>query len=304
MLQPTIVLELLKLTLKFPKNEFCGYALFELFGNPFEEQVVLHHFVPLNVGTAGTTNYNESGEISEFRLMNPELAHYRLGTVKIHSHHSLNVFYSGTDQSDLEKNAEGTDIYFSLVVNNNLEFYGKACRIVECAPSEKTYTFVVNNQKQEMTFVQPARKEKIIQDCDIEILHSYPKWFMEYFNKLEIPKPPVFNNHWNNPVQPKQLGIPAWFKDEDKPETFEDEIYEMFNISYKVKDLVKYFKSGQKIDSQAMYDSLEELPVNEQDVFFIDLGKWITENKLEETPFAFQVKDFVTFVENGITETI
>lgn len=190
-------------------------------------------------------------------------------------------------------------------MNNNLEFYGKACRIVECAPSEKTYTFVVNNQKQEMTFVQPARKEKIIQDCDIEILHSYPQWFMEYFNKLEIPKPLPNVYNWNNPVQPKQLGLPAWFKEEeDEVETFEDQIYEAFQISYKVKDLVKYFKSGQKIDINALYDFSAEAPANEEEKFLKELSNWITENKLEETPFAFQVKDFITFVENGSTETV
>jgi len=299
LLQPTLVLELLKLTLKFPKNEFCGFALFEMFGDPFEEQVVLHHFLPLNVGDASTTNYTELGDVVEFRMMNPELAHYRIGTVKIHSHNSMSVFYSGTDQSDLEKNAEGTDLYFSLVVNNNLEFYGKACRVVDTAPSEKTYTLVVDNKKQEIKVTIPAKKERIIQDCSFEILHNYPQWFLEAFNKLELPKPkvytynafPQYNGGWKTPT----YNLPPNPQEEMEEATFEDQIREVFTISNKVQNLVKYFKSGQKVDMQVMYDSLEEFSAKDQDIFFDALGEWITENKLDKSAFYHQVCNFIEF---------
>jgi len=307
LLQPTLVLELLKLTLKFPKNEFCGFALFEMFGDPFEEQVVLHHFLPLNVGDASTTNYTELGDIVEFRMMNPELAHYRIGTVKIHSHNSMGVWYSGTDQSDLEKNAEGTDLYFSLVVNNNLEFYGKACRIVDTAPSEKTYTITVENKKQEIKVMVPAKKERIIQDCSFEILHSYPQWFLDAFNKLELPKPkvytynafPQYNTNWKG-TYPL---LPPTPQDDLEEATFEDQIREVFAISNKVQNLVKYFKSGQKVDMQVMYDSLEEFSAKDQDIFFDALGEWITENKLDKSAFYHQVCNFIEFAKYDADET-
>ncbi len=308
MLQPTIVLELLKLTLKFPKNEFCGFALFEMFGEPFEEQVVLHHFLPLNVGDASTTNYTELGDVVEFRMNNPELAHYRIGTVKIHSHNTMATFYSGTDQSDLEKNAEGTDLYFSLVVNNNLEFYGKACRVVEVAPSEKTYTVVVENKKQEIKVTIPAKKERMIQDCSFEILHSYPQWFLDAFNKLKLPEVKTWNSFpqyngggWK---APNYNLLPPNPQDDLEEATFEDQIREVFLISNKVQNLVKYFKSGQKVDVQAMYDSLEEFTAKDQDIFFDQLGEWITENKLEETAFHHQVSNFIEFVDFSNSDKI
>lgn len=303
LLQPSIVLELLKLTLKFPKNEFCGFALFEMFGEPFEEQVVLHHFLPLNVGDASTTNYTELGDIVEFRMNNPELAHYRIGTVKIHSHNTMSSFFSGTDQQDLEKNAEGTDLYFSLVVNNELNFFGKACRVVEVAQCEKTYTVVVENKKQEIKVTVPAKKERIVQDCSFEILHSYPQWFLEAFNKLKLPEPKVFSYNsfpqygggWKAPQYNQRLMPPN--PQEVEETTFEDQIREVFQISDKVKDLVKYFSSGQKVDMQAMYDSLESFSAKDQDIFFDSLGEWIDENKLTETAFHHQVVNFIEFVE-------
>lgn len=275
-----------------------------MFGEPFEEQVVLHHFLPLNVGDASTTDYTELGDVVEFRMNNPELAHYRIGTVKIHSHAGMTVFYSGTDQADLEKNAEGTDIYFSLVVNNNLEFYGKACRVVEVAPSEKTYTIIVDNKKQEINVTVPAKKERIIQDCSFEILHSYPQWFLEAFNKLKVPAPvnynsfPQYGGGWkaSNYNQGWNPSIPIKVEIEEEA-TFEDQIREVFSISKKVQNLVKYFKSGQKVDIQTMYDSLVDFSAKDQDIFFDQLEEWIIEHKLEDTAFHHQVSNFIDFVE-------
>lgn len=308
LLQPTIVLELLKLTLKFPKNEFCGFALFEMFGEPFEEQVVLHHFLPLNVGDESTTVYKELGDINEFRIMNPELNHLRVGTVKIHSHQKLSTFYSDTDTRDLNDNAEGMDIYFSIVTNNELNFYGKACRVVEVAPSEKTYTVVVENKKQEIKVTIPAKKERMIQDCSFEILHNYPQWFLEAFNKLKLPEVKTWNAYpqyngggWKSP---QYNLLPPTPQDDLEEATFENQIREVFLISDKVQNLVKYFKSGQKVDMQAMYDSLEEFTAKDQDIFFDQLGEWITENKLEETAFHHQVSNFIEFVEFSNSDKI
>ncbi len=93
------------------------------------------------------------------------------------------------------------------------------------------------------------------------------------------------------------MKLPPNPQDNAEETTFEDQIKEVFQISDTVKDLVKYFNSGQKVDMQAMYDSLESYTSKEQDIFFDALGEWITENKLDDTAFHHQVVNFIDFVE-------
>jgi hypothetical protein len=190
-------------------------------------------------------------------------------------------------------------------VNNELNFFGKACRVVETAPCEKTYTVMVENKKQEIKVSLPAKKERLIQDCSFEILHSYPQWFLEAFNKLKLPEPkafsynsfPQYGGGWKAPQYNQGLMQLPPNQQEVEEVAFEDQIREVFQISDKVKDLVKYFNSGQKVDMQCMYDSLESYTSKEQDIFFDALGEWVTENKLSDTAFHHQVVNFIDFVE-------
>ena len=43
----------------------------------------------------------------------------------IHSHHSMSVFFSGTDEAELRENSANHNFYLSIIVNNKHEIIGK-----------------------------------------------------------------------------------------------------------------------------------------------------------------------------------
>ena len=82
--------------------------------------VVMDVDVPIQSAYSVTFNIPAA---SRFKVKNPEDVN-----CMIHSHKSMFVFFSGTDEGDFRKECQGTGgdrIYLSLVANTRREFYGK-----------------------------------------------------------------------------------------------------------------------------------------------------------------------------------
>lgn len=95
----------------------------------------------LSIDTAGTTTYSEYKEerLIDFIMNNPGL---KRGT--IHSHHGMDVFFSGTDTDDLAINSIGSDEYLSVIVNNVGHIKAKMTKVGELTSSFKAHDLKFN----------------------------------------------------------------------------------------------------------------------------------------------------------------
>lgn len=120
----------------------------------------------MDKGTSGFTSYDFTDEVAEFimdkTMENPEFMTYKLG--HIHSHNTMNVFFSGTDVDELHDNVGNHNIYLSLIVNNFMDMKAKVCYLA--APS--CYTCKDENGEEYQMPFENAEKIMFVQDCAIE----------------------------------------------------------------------------------------------------------------------------------------
>lgn len=104
-------------------KEWSGFLFYEVttgnIGIPSELELTVRGIYLLDIGTSGYTEFSAKDKILDVydafpQLMdNPEV--FKLG--KVHSHHNMNAYHSGTDVQDLHDHAQTHAYYVSLVVN-------------------------------------------------------------------------------------------------------------------------------------------------------------------------------------------
>ena len=115
--------------------------------------------------TFENVDYENLLDIEEFNVPNIQLG-------LIHSHHSMGVFYSGTDSKELEDNCpKHKPFYLSLVVNNKGEYYAKIAWnekeiISSMEIKRKVY---VNNEEQELSSIVNQVEKNILITMDMTI---------------------------------------------------------------------------------------------------------------------------------------
>jgi len=71
-----------------------------------------------DLGSGSYTEFDHDSDIVDLYIENEDLMNYRAGL--IHSHHTMQAFFSGTDTEELHEKAEN-GLYLSLIVNNHME---------------------------------------------------------------------------------------------------------------------------------------------------------------------------------------
>lgn len=83
----------------------------------------VEYIFPMNKGNATYTEFETNEDFVEFLMDNPQYLQYNRGL--IHSHNLMSVFFSGTDNSEINENSEFHNYYLSLIVNNKEEMSAK-----------------------------------------------------------------------------------------------------------------------------------------------------------------------------------
>jgi len=168
-----------------PKVEWSGILLYCVEGtirDPKNMRVVLKDIIPMNKGDQTYTEYsfNEKKRDTsgyEDRMIdyfndNPEALEEDWKIGHIHSHNSMNVFFSHTDMAELNDNSPSHNFYLSLIVNNWMDFCAKISFVagVERTVEEPYYAYDENGDKYEVgTSKFSVKKEKLyIHDCLIK----------------------------------------------------------------------------------------------------------------------------------------
>lgn len=86
-------------------------------------KIQLETIFPMNKGNATYTEFETNEDFVEFLMDNPENLQFNRGL--IHSHNLMSVFFSGTDNSEINDNSEFHNYYLSLIVNNKEDICAK-----------------------------------------------------------------------------------------------------------------------------------------------------------------------------------
>lgn len=232
---PDDVLDKIKyLCRAIPKVEWSGILLYVVEGSirkPEKMRVVLKDIIPMNKGDQTYTEYsfNEKKRDTsgyEDRMIdyfndNPEALEEDWKIGHIHSHNSMNVFFSGTDMAELNDNSPSHNFYLSLIVNNWMDFCAKISFVasVDTKIKEPYYAYDENGDKYELGSSEfSVKKDKLyIHDCDINspladkllVDDSFAISVNSIIKKAEKPKAVVTKSYTSNksnvPVVNKQV---------------------------------------------------------------------------------------------------
>lgn len=154
-------------------EEWSGILFYKMIGsveNIDNLEILLVDILPMDKGSTASTNFEYDERFLEYLDSNPELEDCKHGL--IHSHNTMQTFYSQTDISELEDNTKFHNFYLSVISNNKLELIGKLCFLGK--PQIEDIKYSVKNEKGSLFNLifkkKEEPKEEIISfDCDIEI---------------------------------------------------------------------------------------------------------------------------------------
>jgi hypothetical protein len=175
------------------KVEWSGVLFYKCTGSLLKPETLsfeLKYILPMDKGTSGYTSY-DFDTYGERIMEKPELLEHRIG--HIHSHHSMQSFFSGTDNEELQENAPNYDHYLSLIVNNNGDYVARVAFMGKIK-NNPTYTFKYKNKVKN---ISKSTEEEVVfyYDLDIEVQTSLDEFFLAQVDEIQKPKVSVYNTN-------------------------------------------------------------------------------------------------------------
>lgn len=137
----------------------------------------------MDIGTSGYTQYAESVDILSYRVEH-NLLEEGIQEGLIHSHNTMSAFFSGTDQSTLNKEGAEANHFLSLIVNNAGQYVARFTRkvvtniqeeaIVKSKESSYYNTFgnrkvILSENKEKIEKLDDSREEVVVEFYDLDI---------------------------------------------------------------------------------------------------------------------------------------
>lgn len=202
-------------------KEWSGILLYKIekgsIKNAEELEILAEDMFLMDIGTATSTEYDFKGEdlnklyeynekADAIKMIDEPKERLRMGL--IHTHHSMDSYFSGVDLDELQENTPNYDQYLSLIVNYAGKFVAKLCFIVEAANgySVKNMDNVVfksltSNYLIHIDLDVKVRKDKVLPE---KVINRYDE--VEKANR----KPVII--HYPNRHTPKTYSYPKKHK--------------------------------------------------------------------------------------------
>lgn len=163
------------------KVEWSGILVYDVVSgepvNPEEFVLKAKHIYLMDIGTSGATNYNFDESIVDLFDGIPDAMESKLG--HIHSHHTMETFFSTTDTDELHDNVDKHNYYLSLIVNMAGNFNAKVAFLMNNkVTSEMSYT---SDSGKLVTF-QKETEEKAMGVVGMRIMMEYENPF--FYDRL------------------------------------------------------------------------------------------------------------------------
>ena len=171
-------------------NEWSGLLVFRITKGGINDlknlEISCEDVYPMDFGDATFTSF-EGGEdwlkfFDQFPEVNPLTKEEGWYLGKIHSHHSMQAFHSGTDTDDLYENAPKLPFFLSLVVNYSCQPFAE---IGVAATSEvkqvKRFRWSLNNWLEigETKVEKTAAPEPAVYVIPCDVLYEEDAWFVD-----------------------------------------------------------------------------------------------------------------------------
>lgn len=171
--------------------EWSGILFYTVKGtikNPSKMVITLKDILPMDRGSAASTEFTYDERYVEFLMNNEERLDYKSGL--IHSHNNMGVFYSGVDQDELKNNSKSHNFYLSVVVNNKLDIIGRIGISGVAETEVKTYYRSLDEDGKSYNLSPSTLKvksEKLYYiDCEMEYSIPKPSMEEEFVNNTNI----------------------------------------------------------------------------------------------------------------------
>lgn len=190
--------------------EWSGVLFYTITGSLDKGDVVVEckDILPLDKGTSSYTEFTSDERFAEFMMaksevIGEEVFEWQQGL--IHSHNSMDVFFSGTDQSELLESCHIYNQYLSLICNNKMEFCAKIARssVFNLEIEDAEFIGLSTSgekevvKKKSLTFTE---KSVDVFDADIEVSFSkeaMDSLFIDFTNRIMKPVVQKYNQHFS-----------------------------------------------------------------------------------------------------------
>lgn len=214
-LSQEVVAQILFNHFKYRDTEWSGFLFYRAvegsIAKPETLKLEVDGMYLQDVGSAAYTAFEMTGEkIIEMASVYPDFEKDECRKGLIHTHHNMSCFFSGTDQDELQDNAENHIYYLSLIVN----YKGPWCARIAVQAKLKTEGSITErmshrdditgewinyNPKQE----EVDKEEDVLFLIDCDIVHSLDPYYVENLEKFEqakqkarIPARTSYNDSW------------------------------------------------------------------------------------------------------------
>lgn len=166
----------------YGNNEWSGILLYNrLSGEDITNFVFKAEAVyPLALGSAAyVEGGQERGELDVMQMYDEVPSSMEMRSGFIHTHHSMDTFFSTTDNDELIQNADKYDFYLSLIVNFSGRYTARVAFLGESEERKVSFRSVTGK---ESFFTLP--KDKCIYYTDVDIEFEIPEFVANRFNSL------------------------------------------------------------------------------------------------------------------------
>lgn len=277
--EKNVFLKINELCSRISEVEWSGVLFYTMTGELHRgtAKIYLKDILPMDKGTAGYTEFKSDERFAEFMSdrmdeLGEQVLKWKHGL--IHSHNSMDVFFSGTDQDELYGDCNNYAQYLSFICNNRMEFVAKVAQYVKAEKELKSVPFYAKNSSGKDVVVkrEPIKITSsfiLDYDCEIEApksSQSKDTTFSKYLNKLFETKKPSNQNRnnffggWGSETTNSFFDKPQEDLDIDFVEAKEIFIQcsriEDFNTHFEVKDFNPFISDTE--DLLFIYESICE----------------------------------------------
>lgn len=169
---------------KIGSTEWSGLLLYDVIsGSPAKPKdfvLEVKHIFLMDIGTSAYTEYNTDGDIVEIYDNIEEAMNWKTG--QIHTHHTMQAFFSGTDMEELNDNVDKHNYYLSLIVNFSANYAAKVAFLSDIHTSSKLNYMDDSGNKKYFKFADFEKRMVIV---NMDIYYKYKnKFFYDRYNNL------------------------------------------------------------------------------------------------------------------------
>jgi hypothetical protein len=178
-----------------PNTEWSGLLIYKITKGGVEDlknlEIRAEHVYPMDFGDATFTSFEGNEEwlkcFEQYPQINPLTKDPNWFLGKIHSHHNMRAFHSGTDTADLYENAPKLPLFLSLVVNYSCIPFAEIAIVAEAEEKQVTASkWKLKNWPSVKDYSIKKEVKKVPTTFIIECTTVYEEeaWFVDQLAKL------------------------------------------------------------------------------------------------------------------------